>query len=201
MKNTGLTHSMARIAIFGALSGLLYSFIKFPLPLLPPFLEINFSDVPALIASYAFGPLIGSIVQVVKVLVKIPLVGTSTAYVGEFADIIFGIAIVLPTGLIYKKNRSFKGAIYGAIAGGVFNLIVTSIGNVFVMIPFYIYFFFDGNSAILLNMVQSVNANITNVKLSLLMWGILPFNIIKNTGILLITFIIYKRLSPIIKKI
>lgn len=201
MKKTTLTHTMARIAIFGSLSGLLYAFIKFPLPFLPPFLEINFSDVPAFIASYAFGPFVGALVQVVKVLIKIILVGTSTAYVGEFADVVFGIAIVIPAGIIYARHHNFKGAIYGAIAGGLFNLLVTTIGNVYIMIPFYVRFFFNGNGNILLGIVQSVNPAITNIQWSLLVWGILPFNIIKNTMMILITFIAYKRLSPLIKKI
>ena len=201
MKKTTLTHTMARIAIFGSLSGLLYAFIKFPLPFLPPFLEINFSDVPAFIASYAFGPFVGALVQVVKVLIKIILVGTSTAYVGEFADVVFGIAIVIPAGIIYARHHNFKGAIYGAIAGGLFNLLVTTIGNVYIMIPFYVRFFFNGNGNILLGIVQSVNPAITNIQWSLLVWGILPFNIIKNTIMILITFIAYKRLSPLIKKI
>lgn len=201
MKKTTLTHTMARIAIFGSLSGLLYAFIKFPLPFLPPFLEINFSDVPAFIASYAFGPFVGALVQVVKVLIKIILVGTSTAYVGEFADVVFGIAIVIPAGIIYARHHNFKGAIYGAIAGGLFNLLVTTIGNVYVMVPFYVRFFFNGNGNILLGIVQSVNPAITNIQWSLLVWGILPFNIIKNTMMILITFIAYKRLSPLIKKI
>lgn len=201
MKKTTLTHTMARIAIFGSLSGLLYAFIKFPLPFLPPFLEINFSDVPAFIASYAFGPFVGALVQVVKVLIKIILVGTSTAYVGEFADVVFGIAIVIPAGIIYARHHNFKGAIYGAVAGGLFNLLVTTIGNVYIMIPFYVRFFFNGNGNILLGIVQSVNPAITNIQWSLLVWGILPFNIIKNTMMILITFIAYKRLSPLIKKI
>ena len=201
MQKTGLTHHMARVAIFGALAGVFYSFLKFPLPFLPPFLEINFSDVPALIASYAFGPIIGSLVQVVKIIVKIIIVGTSTAYVGEFADIVFGIAIVVPTGLIYAKNRNFKGAIVAIIVGGLVNLLVTTFGNLWIMLPFYVRFFFNGNENILLGIVQGVNASITNVRWSLVLWGVLPFNIIKNTMIILITFLIYKRISPIIKKI
>lgn len=201
MKKTGLTHTITRIAIFGALSGLLYSFIKFPLPFMPPFLEINFSDIPAFIAAYAFGPLVGALVQVIKVVIKIVIVGTSTAYVGEFADIVFGIAIVVPAGIIYGKYHSFKGAIYGAIAGGIFNLIVTSLGNYWIMIPFYIHFFFNGNEAILLGIVQGVNPSIVDVRWSLIWWGILPFNMIKNTVMILLTFVIYKRLSPLIKKI
>ena len=201
MAKNQLTHSMARIAIFGALSGVLYSFLKFPLPFLPTFLELTFSDVPALIASYAFGPLIGGLVQVVKVFIKIILVGTSTAYVGEFADIIFGIAIVVPTAIYYQKHRNFKGAIVGIIIGGLVNLVVTSFGNLWVMLPFYVQFYFNGDASILLSMVQSTNASITNVGWSLVLWGILPFNIIKNTIIIVITFLVYKRISPIIKKI
>ena len=95
---------MTAIASFGAVSGLLYAYLKFSLPFFPSFLEINFSDVPALISGFAYGPLVGALVQVVKVLLKLLLTGSSTAYVGELSDLVLGVIIVLPSAFIYKSG-------------------------------------------------------------------------------------------------
>jgi riboflavin transporter FmnP len=191
---------ITRVAIFGAVSSLLYMFIKFSVPLIPSFLEMNFSDVPAVIASFAFGPLTGVLVQVVKVLIKILFVSTSTSYVGELADVLLGIAFVLPAGLYYRNHRSFKGAIIGSFLTLVIHTTVACLLNYFYMIPFYITLFFKGDEQALLNLSQMVNPYITDVKGSMILWAIFPFNLFKNTINLLIAFLVYKRMRKLINQ-
>ena len=104
---------IAVIALFAALAGVLYAF-GFPINVAFPFwLELNFSDIPALIGTFVLGPLSGGIIVFVKILVKLIIKGTSTVFVGELADLIIGLAFIVPAGLIYKKHRTFKGALAG----------------------------------------------------------------------------------------
>ena len=107
---------IAMIALFSALAAILYIF-NFALPFaFPAFLEFRFSDVPVLIGTFALGPVSGCVIVVMMVLIKLVCVSTSTMFVGDFADIIIGIAFCLPAGLIYKKRRTFKGAAAGLAA-------------------------------------------------------------------------------------
>lgn len=195
-KNT--VRQMTAIAAFGAISGILYTFLKFSLPFLPSFLEINFSDVPALIAGFAYGPFVGSMVQIVKVLVKLLLTTTGTAYVGELSDIVLGITIVLPASLIYKKHRTMKGAIGGMGASFITHVVLACFVNYFIMIPFYIEFFFNGNEEALLSMCQVAVPSLNSVGWPLIFMGILPFNVIKNIIVMIIVFFVYKPLVKVI---
>ncbi len=189
---------MTAIAAFGAISGLFYAFFKFKLPFLPAFLEINFSDVPALIAGFAYGPFVGSMIQVVKVLVKLLLTSSSTAYVGELSDIVLGITIVLPATLIYKKKRTIGGAIGGMAISFITHIILACFINYFIMIPFYVEFYFNGNKEALLAMCRVALPSLNNVGWPLIFMGILPFNVIKNIIVMIIVFFVYKPLVKVI---
>lgn len=189
---------MTAIASFGAVSGLLYAYLKFSLPFFPSFLEINFSDVPALISGFAYGPQVGGWVQIVKVLLKILLTGSSTAYVGELSDLVLGIIIVLPASFIYKRNRTIKGAIFGMMVSCITHLIFACIINNYLLIPFYIELFFNGNEQVLLNVCQAAMPSIKEVGWPLTLTAILPFNLFKNIIVLIIVFFVYKPLVKVI---
>ena len=197
MKNMSLKQ-MTAIASFGAIGGLLYAYLKFSVPFLPAFLEINFSDVPALISGFAYGPFVGAMVQVVKVLVKLLLTGSSTAYVGELSDLVLGITIVLPAAFIYKYHRTIKGAITGLIASFVTHIVLAIFINHFILIPFYIKFFFDGNEQVLLAVCQAAVPSIDSVGWPLILMGVLPFNLLKNVIVMVIVFFVYKPLFKVI---
>ena len=109
--NPMTTRFIARTAVLSAISIILYvvPFLKFSLPIFPAFLEIHLDEIPAFIAGFAFGPLSGFLVVLVKTLVKLPL--TNTAGVGELADFIYSAAFVIPAALIYKKHHTLKGAL------------------------------------------------------------------------------------------
>ena len=189
---------MTAIASFGAVSGLLYAYLKFSLPFFPSFLEINFSDVPALISGFAYGPQVGGWVQIVKVLLKILLTGSSTGYVGEFSDLVLGVIIVLPASFIYKRNRTIKGAVLGMIASCIAHVFFACLINNYVLIPFYIELFFKGDEEILLNVCQAAMPSIKEVGWPLTLTAILPFNLFKNIIVLIIVFFVYKPLVKVI---
>ena len=189
-------NKMTAIASFGAVSGLLYAYLKFSLPFFPSFLEINFSDVPALISGFAYGPQVGGWVQIVKVLLKILLTGSSTGYVGEFSDLVLGVIIVLPASFIYKRNRTIKGAIFGMMVSCLIHLFFACLMNNYILIPFYSELF--GGKDNVLKACQLVMPSIKNIGWSLTLTAILPFNLFKNIIVLIIVFFVYKPLVKVI---
>ena len=192
------TKQMVRVAIFGALSGIFYIFIKFPVPFLPSFLEFHFDEIPAFIASFAYGPLVGLLVLVVKTIIKLPL--TSTLGVGELSDLIFSIAFIMPASLIYKRHRNFKGVITGLLIGTIFQLGVSLVTNVYVTIPFYLKVM-EYPEAAILGMCKAANPKITNIRWSYGFLAVLPFNAIKDAAVIVLTIFTYKSVHKFIDKL
>lgn len=190
---------MARVAIFGAIATILYvvPFFTFSVPFFPGFLQFHFDEIPAFIAGFAYGPLTGFFVLLVKTLIKLPF--STTAFVGEAADLLYSSAFVIPAALIYKKNRSIAGALFGFGLGFICQLIASSLGNMFFMIDFYVFFMGFPADAILA-MGQAANSNITDIHYTMVLYGILPFNVVKDFLVVLVTFLIYKRIHILISK-
>ncbi|NCA67022.1 MAG: ECF transporter S component [Clostridia bacterium] len=193
---------IAIISALTAISYLLYMVVKFPLPFMfPSFLDIQFSELPALIGGFALGPLSGSIIIIAKCLLKLPF--TSTAGVGELGDIILGIAIVLPASLIYKRNKTVKGAINGLLVGMTCCVIAAVLVNRFILIPFFVKAMFNNNWMPLIGMTKGLFPNITqeNFYSYYLPLTVVPFNILRCVISGVLTFLVYKKLSKFIKKI
>lgn len=191
------TKKIAVCGVFGALSTILYvvPFFKFPLPFLfPSFLEFNFSDIPTLIAGFTYGPLVAFFVHLIKILIKLPM--SHTACVGELADFIIGLLFVMPAVFYYKKNKTKKGALIGLGLSIVIATSVACLVNRYITIPFYANAF--GMDAVLA-MASSANSNITDIKWSLVLLGVLPFNLLKNVIVSGLSFVLYKKISNVIK--
>ena len=192
------TRKIAICGVFGALATILYvvPFFKFPLPFLfPSFLEFNFSDIPTLIAGFTYGPVVAFFVHLIKILIKLPM--SSTGCVGELADFIIGLLFVMPAVFYYKKNKSKKGALIGLCLSVIIATTVACFVNRYILIPFYTKAF--GLEAVM-GMATSSNANITDAGWSLVLWGVLPFNFTKNVVVCAFTFILYKKISNVIRK-
>ena len=128
---------VAKVAILSALSFVLYMFAKFSLPFMfPSFLDMQFSELPALLAGFSLGPVAGGLVIVIKCLIKFPFSGT--AFVGEITDMVLGILYVVPAAIIYNRNKSKKSAVIGMIVGTVIATVAAIGVNRFVSIPFYV---------------------------------------------------------------
>lgn len=191
---------IAFIALFGALAGVLY-ILNFSMSFaFPSFLEFNFSDVPTLIGTFTLGPLSGSLIVAVKILVKLAVKGTSTMFVGELSDLLTGIALVAPAGLIYKKHRTFKGALAAMGIGTACLVVVALFFNWLVLVPFYVEFFFHGNWDALLGMMTPLFPSITRETFyNFYLWiSVLPFNLLRCVVAILITLPVYKRISNVI---
>lgn len=190
------TVTVAGTAIFAAISVLLYitKVPPFVFPIFPlvNFLEINFSEIPALIAGFAYGPLSGFLVLLVRFLVKLPM--SSTAMVGEVADIIYSSSFVLTATIIYKYRRTFKGALLGLGIAFIAQILVSSLANYFVIYHLYNEMFFKGEMAMILS-----NKYGAFTPEQFILW-VIPFNIIKNTIIGGLTLVVYKRISRFINQ-
>ncbi len=189
---------MTKIAIFSALSTILYFFPKFPLPFLfPSFLDVQFSNLPAILGGFAMGPIGGVIIVVIRTLIKLPF--SSTAYVGEFGDLLIGLATVLTSSLIYKYCKTKKGGILGLIFGSLAWVVVAMIVNATILIPFYSKAF--GFSAVV-EMCRSIFPKITetNFMVFYILGSILPFNLMLSFIVSIVTFLVYKRISALFKK-
>lgn len=190
---------MTMIAIQSAISIILYYTIKFPIiGVFPSWLDIQISEVPALITSFAYGPLAGSLVILARFFIKLP--STSTAGVGEVADLILSLILVVTSGLIYRKNKTLKGALSGTIIGIIIATIAACFVNYFILIPSYMYFYhMDLEGLVKMSGLSFVNTS--NFMLMYIFVGVLPFNLLRYILVGLFTFLLYKRIHALIKKL
>lgn len=189
---------MVFIALLGALSAVLMS-LNFKLPFMPPFLKFDVADFPALFAGFYLGPVAGIFVIVIKVALELLLTGTGTAFVGEFTNLMTSLAFILPASLIYKFSKTKKGALISLIVSTAFVSIVSVLLNLFISLPMYVNLYHMSMDEII-DMCRSVMPLIKD-KFTLLMFGVLPFNIIKYGATSIATFLIYKRLGKLLGKI
>ncbi len=195
------TAYITKIALLTAISFILYAFCKFNLPFMfPSFLEIQISDLPAIIGGFAFGPISGCIIIVLKCCLKMAM--TTTACVGEIMDILVGIAFVLPASIIYKLKKDKKHAVIGLAVGVAVATVVSIVCNYLIAIPFYVTAFFGGSWEPLLGMCKTLYPTITkdNFYAIYLFGGVLPFNVLRLLIVSALTFLLYKKLSVILKK-
>lgn len=196
-KTTVNVRTMALTAMFGALSFILM-LVEFPLPFLaPPFYKLDFSEVPVLIGTFTMGPLAGVGIELIKVLLNLAFNGTITAGVGEAANFIIGCSMVLPAGMIYRSHKTKRNAVVGLVSGTAAMIAVGCVVNAFVLLPAY-----SAGLGIpmdtLVGMGTAINPAITNVGWFVVI-AVAPFNLVKGVLVSIITMLLYKRVSVIIK--
>lgn len=190
---------IVKLAMYSALAFVLYN-IKFPLPgIFPSFLDIQISELPALIAGFSMGPISGCLVIIIKGLFKSAI--TSTSFVGELTDVLLGICFVVPSSLIYNSRKNKKTALLGLVVGSLLLTVMAIIVNRFISVPLLIKFS-EGGWEPLLNMASSLyNRDIT--KETFYKWylgvGVLPFNILRCFIVSAVTFLLYPRLKRPLK--
>lgn len=190
------TRKVVMIGMFSAISGILYCF-DFALPIAPSFYKLDFSELPALIAGFAFGPVAGVLVEFIKEIVKLVLKSTSTAFVGDLANFLIGCMLVLPASVVYMFHKSRKSAILGCIVGTVVMTVFGTWFNAFYLLPAFSKLFGLPLDAIL-GMGSAINPAVKDLT-SFVILMVAPINIIKGVGISVLTMLIYKKVSPIIK--
>ena len=195
-KRTTNVRNLVQIAMCAAVAAVLMYF-EFPLPFIaPPFYELDLSEVPVLIGTFSMGPVAGVVIELVKVLLKLLIKGTSTAYVGDFANFLMGCCFILPAGIIYKMNRTKKGALIGSAAGTLAMALAGLVFNALVLIPFYSKLY-GLPLDVIIGMGTEINGMINGIW-SFVLICVAPFNIIKGIVVSAITFLVYKRVRVII---
>ena len=196
MKSNSKTRYIVNVAILSALAGVLM-LIEFPLPIAPTFYKVDLSDVAVLIGGFALNAPAAIIISFMKVMISIILNGTSTAFVGEFAAFIMDGVFGFVASLIYQKEHTKKGAIKSLIFGTLALTIIGAFVNYYLMIPAYVKFMNIPLDAIL-SLGSAVNKNINSL-LTLIIFCTVPFNIVKGIIISIVTYLLYKRISPLLK--
>lgn len=193
------SNEIACIGIFSALSIVLY-FLKFNLPFIfPSFLEINFSLLPAIIIGFMFGPIEGITIIFLRAVIKIPY--TSTFCVGEVADLLIGIPVILVTSLMYKRNHTKKGALISLSLGSLTWVLTSIFANYFINVPFFISLYFNGDVSGFISMLSVIpNVNESNYIIKYILFAVIPFNLLISVIVNLVTFLVYKKISILFNK-
>lgn len=191
------TRKIAMIGMFSAIAAILMLF-EIPMPFAPSFYKLDFSELPALIATFAFGPVAGVMVEMCKIVLKLLFKSTSTAFVGELANFAVGCSFILPASIIYLFHKSKKTAIIGCVTGTLCLTVFGTIFNAVYLLPKFAQLYGMPLEA-LIGMGSEINGAITDIT-SFVCFAVAPLNLIKGTSVSVVTLLVYKSLSPILKE-
>lgn len=191
-KSTFSTRYMAGVAMLSAVAFVL-QYIEFPIPIMPAFIKFDFSDLPALIGAFAYGPLAGVIIEGIKNLIHCAV--SQSATVGELSNFILGAVFTAVAGAFYNRNKTKKSALIGSLLGAVAMGLISIPSNYFVVYPFYYNFMPE---EVVLSMYQAIAPSMKSIFQCLIVFN-LPFTVVKGLLSAVITFLVYKKLSPILK--
>jgi riboflavin transporter FmnP len=186
------TRKLTATAVLAAAAYLL-AFLEFPVPLTPAFARMDLSDLPALIGAFAFGPVTGVMVELVKNLLG--LMTSSTGGVGELANFLMGASYVFTAGAVYKHHKTKRMALVGGVTGSIAMGIMAAITNYFILLPMFEQFMpLEEIIAAFGEFIPFIHT-----KLDVVLYNAFPFNVLKGLVITAVTMLIYKKLSPILK--
>lgn len=196
-KNFSSTHYISYTAILACMAGVLM-LVEIPLFFAPGFYKLDLSEMPILICTFYLGPVAGVAAELVKVLVKLLLKGTTTAFVGDFANFAVGCSFVLPASVIYHARPGRRTALVGMAAGTLVMTVFGSLFNAVYLLPKFAELYGIPMETIV-SMGTAVNASITDAA-TLVLFAVVPFNLLKGVVVSALTFVLYKRISPILHK-
>lgn len=186
---------MTKIGMLGAVAFILMYF-QFPLAFIAPsFMQVDISDLPILIGSFALGPVPAILISALKNVLHLAIKGTSTGGVGELSNFIISSVFAVTAGMVYKKKRTFKGAILGLFLGTIVMTITAIISNYFFIFPLYAKLM---PMEAIINAGSKITSRITDLW-SLMIYSVLPFNLLKGFITSAVTILIYKRVSIMFK--
>lgn len=193
MEQIKSTNSLAKISILSVIAYVIM-LVEIPVIFFPGFLKIDLSDLPALIGGLALGPMAGIMIELVKNILHL-ITKTYTGGVGELANFLVGIALIIPPSVLYLKNKTKTSALVGITIGIITMTIVGALSSYYITLPFYAKVMPIEE---IIALSSAANAAIVDMK-TLVLYGIVPFNILKGIVVAILTSILYKRISPILK--
>lgn len=196
-KGTGKRVDVWKLTMTAMLSAIAFvlMFLEFSVPVMPSFIKMDLSDLPALLGAFAMGPVSGVMICLIKNLLHLFM--SSTGGVGELSNFILGACFVLPAGIIYRKWKGKKSAVLSAVAGALLMAAVSIVSNYYVVYPFY--YNFMAKDAILAA-YQAIFPGVESILECLIVFNA-PFTFVKGMISVGITVLIYKPVSPFLKGI
>lgn len=190
------TKTVVLVGMLAAVATILMLF-EIPVGFAPEFYKLDLSELPALIAGFAYGPVAGIMVEFVKIILKTLIKGTSTAFVGELANFVIGCGLILPASVIYRFKKTKKNALIACIVGTLVITIIGPLFNAVYLLPAFSKLYGMPMDAII-GMGTAVNPAINSVE-ALVIFSVLPLNLLKGAIDCALTMAIYKPLSRILK--
>ena len=192
MKTKLSIRTMTSVAVLSAVAFVL-AFFEFPVPFSPSFARMDLSDFPALIGAFAFGPVAGILIELIKNMLG--LFSSATSGIGELANFLMGASFAATAGLIYKLHKTKKTALVGGIVGSVIMGIVAALANYFILLPLFEQFM------PLDQLIASFGEKMPFIqsKLDIVIYNAFPFNLLKGLVITAVTMLVYKRIRPLLK--
>ena len=184
-----------KLALGGMLSALatILMFISFNVPLMPSFIKLDFSELPALIGAYALGPVAGLLICLVKNLINLTF--TTTGGVGELSNFLIGALFVVPAGLVFQKWPTRLGALFGGLIGALAMAVLSVFTNYYIVYPVYTAFM---PMEAILGMYRAINPHVKGLW-DALIWFNLPFTFLKGLLAALLCFAIFKPIERLVK--
>ena len=195
-KKLSNTHYVTYTAMFSAMAAALM-LLELPLFFAPSFYKLDLSELPVMICTFYLGPVAGVVTEFIKIMLKLLMKGTSTAFVGDFANFAVGCTFVLPASFIYHARPGKKTALIGMIAGTLVMTVFGSAFNALYLIPKYAQMFMPIDKIIAMG--TKVNPKINSVE-TLVLFAVVPFNLLKGVVVSALTFLLYKRISPLLHR-
>ena len=193
LHHPGRTRRITIVAICGCLAAVLHM-LDFPLLFLAPdFYKLDFSELPVMLCGFYLGPSAAVTCEAVKILLKLLLKGTTTAFVGDFANFVVGCSLVLPAIIIYHTKKSRASALWGCVVGTLVLTLFGSFFNAVYLLPKFSQLYGIPLDAII-GMGTKINGGIHNIS-TFVMMAVAPLNLIKGTMISVLTILLYKKVA------
>lgn len=191
------TKKLIQIAMLSAVALVIY-YLDFPVPLMPPFIKLDLSNVVCLFAGFTTGPVGGVLVCLIKNVIHVAIKGFGTTMgIGDIFDFVTSAALTLTASLIYKKNHTKKGAVIGCVIGTLVFAGISLPLNYFIVYPIYAKAF--GGMEAIMSAYQAILPSVGNIFSALCIFN-LPFTIVKGILCAALTIVIYKPLITALRK-
>lgn len=194
---TSAARKAASVGLLSALSAILMLF-EIPMPFAPTFYKLDMSELPILIGAYAFGPAAGILIEFLKIVLKLFIKGTSTAFVGELANFSVGASFILPASIIYYARKTRKTAAVSCLVGTVCITIFGTVFNAVYLLPAFAKLY-GIPLEVIFTMGSDVNPFAGDNIYSFVFACVAPLNLIKGSLNSLLTLLVYKKISPVLK--
>lgn len=198
--NAPVVNNTKKVTVVGAFSALaaVLMYLEIPLFFAPSFYKIDFSEVPVLICGFLLGPTSAAVSEAIKILIKLIIHPTSTAFVGEFANFVVGCAFVIPASVIYQRHKTRKRAVVGMVSGTLISTALGMFTNAYILLPAFAVLYGGMPVEALISMGTEVNSAISGM-FTFILLAVTPLNLVKFGLVSLIVFLIYKKISTLLK--